>query len=227
MLSIRDEQRFLAMLALYDAPIDGIAGAKTRAARDEFCLLEGIQSAQIAERLIDKINSMPVGFYATPADLPSAIKILCSHIYLDMPQTWAYIMATCEWETAGRNWPVVEYFWAATETIRLGHLKKQRYWPYYGRGLPQLTWDFNYLKYSKILNLDLMSEPDLVLDPQISLFIAVHGMATGTFTGRSITHYINQHAVDYVNARRTINGTDRAQEIAALAQKWEAFYVNQ
>jgi hypothetical protein len=39
----------------------------------------------------------------------------------------------------------------------------------------------------------------------------------GTFTGRAIMLYINASQTDFVNARRCINGVDRAQDIAAIA----------
>ena len=48
----------------------------------------------------------------------------------------------------------------------------------------------------------------------VALFALVHGFKTGTFTGRKITDYINRSETDFVNARRCINGTDKATEIA-------------
>jgi uncharacterized Fe-S cluster protein YjdI len=47
----------------------------------------------------------------------------------------------------------------------------------------------------------------------------VHGFKTGTFTGRKISDYINQNHTDFTNARRCINGSDHAFEIAKLAEK--------
>jgi len=54
----------------------------------------------------------------------------------------------------------------------------------------------------------------------IALFVLVHGFKTGTFTGRKITDYINNFETDFINARRCINGTDRAHEIADLAENY-------
>ena len=51
-------------------------------------------------------------------------------------------------------------------------------------------------------------------------FILVHGFKYGVFTGRKLTDYINESATDFINARRCINALDRAEEIAARAEKW-------
>lgn len=40
----------------------------------------------------------------------------------------------------------------------------------------------------------------------------------GWFTGKSIPDYIRAGYVDYVGARRVVNGTDKAAQIAAIAQ---------
>jgi predicted chitinase len=92
--------------------------------------------------------------------------------------------------------------------------------PTRGRGYVQLTWKDNYRKYEKIMGLDLVDNPDLALEPENALFILVHGFRTGTFTGRKITDYINEDETDFYNARKCINGLDRAEEIAELAEKY-------
>jgi hypothetical protein len=66
----------------------------------------------------------------------------------------------------------------------------------------------------------LVNNPDLAMDGNVALFILVHGFKTGAFTGRKITDYINDSKMDYVGARRCINGTDKAREIAELARQW-------
>jgi predicted chitinase len=82
----------------------------------------------------------------------------------------------------------------------------------------QLTWQDNYKKYGDILTLDLVNNLDMALPHNVALFVLVHGFQTGTFTGRKLTDYITASQTDFVNARRCINGTDHAQDIANVAQ---------
>ncbi|WP_313025331.1 hypothetical protein [Pseudomonas lopnurensis] len=46
-------------------------------------------------------------------------------------------------------------------------------------------------------------------------------MKEGIFTGKKLAHYINASGVDYVEARRIINGADQQQLIADYARRFE------
>lgn len=131
------------------------------------------------------------------------------------PAQQAYVLATAEHETGGTYQAVREGFYLKSP---LAHLKKLRYYPYYGRGLVQLTWRANYLKYQTLLGLPLVANPDLALRPDVATFILVHGMKHGTFTGKRLDDFIRPGHLDFTGARRIINGQDRAQRIANLAR---------
>jgi uncharacterized protein (TIGR02594 family) len=154
--------------------------------------------------------------FTTKKGTIAAIKAECNKQGLNLAPQKAYVLATTEWETGHTFEPVREAFWKG-EAWRQANL---RYYPYYGRGYVQLTWEDNYRKYAEIMDIDLVNDPDLALDPQTALFILVHGFKTGTFTGKKLTDYINAQGTDFINARRCINALDRAEEIAALAQKF-------
>lgn len=94
------------------------------------------------------------------------------------------------------------------------------YYPYYGRGYVQLTWKRNYEFYGLLLERDLLTQPEQALDPMVSLFILVHGFKTGAFTGHSLTEFVHAGGQDFVNARRCINGLDKAEPIAGLARNF-------
>lgn len=143
------------------------------------------------------------------------IKRECIKQNCTLEQT-AYVLATTEWETNYTFLPVREAYWLS-ERWRQVNL---RYYPYYGRGFVQLTWRSNYERYEKILGLPLVSNPDLVMGPDVATFILVDGSVRGVFTGRKLSDYIGNGKVDYINARRVINGTDKAREIAKIAQRW-------
>jgi hypothetical protein len=130
----------------------------------------------------------------------------------------AYMLATAKWETAHTMRPVREAYWLSEDWRR----KNLRYWPWYGRGYVQLTWEDNYKRAGNELGLDLTTDPDVVMEPGIAAEILVAGAMAGWFTGAAIPDYITLQKSDFVNARRVINRMDKAQEIAALARDYDA-----
>jgi hypothetical protein len=93
---------------------------------------------------------------------------------------------------------------------------------YYGRGYVQLTWYENYAAQGKILGLDLLNNPEWVLQSEIAGKILIHGMTKGDFTGRYLSQFFNDTTSDYINARKIINGLDRAAVIANYAHTFFA-----
>lgn len=139
----------------------------------------------------------------------------------------AYILATVEHETNKTFEPVREAYWLdakygfeRAEEIRRTNRIIGRYFPHYGRGYVQLTWDYNYAKYAELTGRDLVNHLDLAMEPDIAAFVLVHGMKTGGFTGKRLDQYINGSRCDFRRARKIVNGMDRARDIAAIARKW-------
>lgn len=91
----------------------------------------------------------------------------------------------------------------------------------YGRGLVQLTWDDNYERADRELGLKgaLIKNFDLALDLNVAVKIMFDGMIQGWFTGKKLADYLNAKT-DYVNARRIINGTDKAEMVAGYARQF-------
>jgi predicted chitinase len=87
---------------------------------------------------------------------------------------------------------------------------------YYGRGYVQLTWKTNYQKMAALTGTDLVNHPELALDPKIAALIMFDGMKGGLFTGVGLPRYFDDRTDDPVNARRIINGTDKAEAIAQI-----------
>ena len=119
----------------------------------------------------------------------------------------AYMLATTFHETAFTMQPITEYGSSS-------YLQDKDYYPYIGRGFVQLTWEENYQKGSRVCGEDLVGFPDLALEPDSAAIIMFDGMEQGWFTGKSLSDYFNDEIDDPYNARRIINGTDRASEIA-------------
>lgn len=131
----------------------------------------------------------------------------------------AYLLATAYHETAHTMKPVAEGYWI--KNAEEWRKKNLRYYPWYGRGFVQLTWEKNYERASKELNVDLINNKELACDPVIAAKIAVLGMIEGWFTGKKLSDYITLTKSDFVNARRIINGTDKAQAIAEIAKQYD------
>ena len=133
----------------------------------------------------------------------------------------AYCLATAYHETNGTMLPVKEAYWVPNaEQWRKTHL---RYWPYYGRGYPQLTWEDNYRKADKELGLGgkLVANPDLAMEPSIAAQIMRRGMVEGWFTRKKLSTYLPAAGpasiVQFEKARPIINATDRAHLVATYA----------
>lgn len=139
----------------------------------------------------------------------------------------AYILATAYHETAYRMYPVEEY--GRGKNYAYGRKIKMSRLPYttpdklyYGRGHVQLTWYENYQAMGKLLGVDLLNKPELALDLSISVQILFQGMIRGMFTGRKLADYFSATKRDPYNARRIVNGIDKAVTI----QKYYKLFYN-
>jgi hypothetical protein len=94
-----------------------------------------------------------------------------------------------------------------------------------GRGYVQLTWRNNYRAMGKLLGVDLEGNPDMAMEPDTAAAIMFEGMIRGSFTGKKLATYFDRSRSDWTNARRIINGTDRAAAIATIARQFYAALV--
>ncbi len=85
-------------------------------------------------------------------------------------------------------------------------------------GYVQITWDYNYVKASRELGVDFVSNPKLLLVPKYAAPIIIVGMVKGWFTGKKLSDYITLQKSDFKNARRIVNGKDTAELIAGYAK---------
>lgn len=119
--------------------------------------------------------------------------------------------------------PVLASDSAGRERAKLnGNTEEGDGYKYRGRGCVHLTWKNNYRKFSDLLGFDFVKDPDRAAVFEYSVPIMVVGMTNGLFTGRKLAHYINAQGVDYLSARKIINGVDEQRLIASYANKFEA-----
>jgi putative chitinase len=132
----------------------------------------------------------------------------------------AYILATSHHESAFTHQPISEYGKGAGYSY--GEPDPTTGECYYGRGLVQLTWADNYKFAGEKVHVDLYWRPELALDMPIAVRVIFFGMYEGWFTGKKLGDYIYGNVCDFVNARRIVNGTDRAETIAGYADKFQS-----
>ena len=89
-------------------------------------------------------------------------------------------------------------------------------WRYRGRGLLQITGRDNYAKYG------IADDPDKAIDPIKAVEILFDGMINGRFTGKKLADFFSATGTDWIGARKIINGSDRATDIAGYARKFAA-----
>lgn len=139
------------------------------------------------------------------------------------PLAWtSYMLATAWHETAKTMQPVREAYWL-DEAWRKKNL---RYWPWYGRGYVQLTWEKNYARADAELGLNgaLLDNADLAMRPDIAAKIMRKGMTEGWFTGVTLSCLPTSGTAthdQYVHARTIINGHDRDELVEDYAQIFE------
>lgn len=149
----------------------------------------------------------------------------------------AYLLATAYHETAHTMLPVRETL-ASTDDEAISRLERAwakgqlkwvtaPYWrkdpngkAWFGRGYVQLTHERNYRAIGDRLNVDLVANPHAALNPTVAAKVLAVGCVEGIFTGRRLADYINENT-DYINARRVVNGTDRAETIAGYAMAFQ------
>jgi len=68
------------------------------------------------------------------------------------------------------------------------------------------------------LGTDLVWNADRALVHSIAAKVITIGMRDGSFTGVGLRRYINAHKVDFYNARRIVNGMDKARLFANTAR---------
>lgn len=134
----------------------------------------------------------------------------------------AYMLATAHHETDRRMQPIEEYGKGKGRTYGKNiKMNGTRYNDtanlFYGRGFVQLTWYENYQKAGPKLGLNLIKNPEKTLELSVATKIMFLGMMEGWFTGKKLSQYFNSATEDVYNARRIINGTDKANLITDYA----------
>jgi len=142
----------------------------------------------------------------------------------------AYMLATAWHETAKTMQPVREAF-NLSEAWRKKNL---RYWPWYGRGYVQTTWERNYARLDAEAAAagltkpgEILANPDLAMRPDVAAFALRRGMEEGWYDaqGKTMAQRLPMRGTatraQYINARYLVNIQDKADDIEDYAQVFE------
>ncbi|MBB4954494.1 putative chitinase [Agrobacterium vitis] len=147
----------------------------------------------------------------------------------------SYVLATAFHETARTFQPVRETLATSDDqaierlerALKAGQLPQVStpYWrrdaagqSWLGRGFVQLTHKRNYQAMAKALGVDLVADPAKAMALDVAADVLVVGMRDGLFSGRKLGDYFNDKDADWKNARRIVNGLDRADVVAGHAK---------
>jgi putative chitinase len=155
------------------------------------------------------------------------------------PIAWAaYALATAYHETGHTMQPIKEWGSEAyytrmyditglrpSKARELGNLRPGDGPRYCGRGYVQITGRGLYAKAEKVTGQPLEARPELALNPAVAATILRSGMSEGWFTGKKLADYLPTSGPatrsQLTPARRIINGTDRADDIALYALQFQ------
>ena len=109
----------------------------------------------------------------------------------------AGVLGTIAIETASSFKPIEEAFYlgSGADAFR----KTLRYYPWYGRGYVQLTWQSNYEQYGNCVGVDLLSDPTRAMDPDTAAKIIAE-----YFQRKGVAAAADQ--ADWTEVRRLVQG---------------------
>lgn len=185
-----------------------------------FPVLHPLQGNKVDPNMVIRVlKVVPPSMRGSAAVAVPLLIEACSLYDVTILSQIAYILATAEHESNFK--PQIE---RKADPVKNSKLRatQEKYWPsgFFGRGYVQITWRDNYEKMGTILDLPLVDNPDLALVPFNAARILVLGMRDGIFTGKMIKHYCHRKGYNFVGARRVINGSDRAADIALIASRY-------
>jgi putative chitinase len=98
----------------------------------------------------------------------------------------------------------------------------ERHQVYCGRGSDQLTWVDNYQKLGDEIGVDLLDNPEKALELDVACKVIFIEMIDGDFTGEKLSDYFNSRSEGWLQARRIVNGLNRAAEIEGYGKNFYA-----
>lgn len=176
-------------------------------------------AGRLLQKQVDGINAILKAFRAYGDDKVEHLAYLLATAY---HETWAQMQPVIETQSARDiARPLVS---TAIRRLEAAYAAGKLTWvktPYWrdgwlGRGFVQVTHKRNYERIKAETGYDTVSNPDLLFELDFSARVLVQGCLEGWWTGKKLSDYTN-----YYNMRLVVNGTESADKIAVLADKFE------
>jgi predicted chitinase len=103
---------------------------------------------------------------------------------------------------------------------RFGNIKEGDAWLYRGRGMPLLEGRYEYSRYGKEINVDLLSDPDLVMNPVVGAVAAFKAYFPKEVVAKLSSH-INDKTEDWTGAEKSLIRVAHKQ---GIVEKSMVFY---
>jgi len=153
-------------------------------------------------------------------NLPLVLNQCLNNGVIDRGQI-AYVFATAELESNfGRFMMELDDGWYLEGREDLENTEPGDGPRFKGRGFIQITGRRNYRIWSNKLGINLIDNPEKAALPDIAAIILVRGMRDGSFTNVGLSDFIVGDRRDFFNARRIVNGLDKADFIAQIAESY-------
>ncbi len=133
----------------------------------------------------------------------------------------AYIFASAYYDSYNPRTHPNERLVPTNEIGSSPTLRGLAYYPYYGRSFSQLRYKHHYRSESLRHDLDILYDPDLMLDINVSANTHVYALNNGLHWGRKLGDFIYGNYANYTKCRRCTSNRNGRWEVAEIAFKFE------
>lgn len=188
----------------------------------DFDKVRPIFGGSLRQHHVDGINTI----ISKAEKYPQPLSFTAYNLGTAVVETGFSMQPVRETEFHGRRYTDAQVVARLDRAYQQGRLKqvKKPYWrvdsdgkSWFGRGYVQITHKDNYRRVGDRIGVDLVEDPSRALNPDVAATIMVIGCQEGLFSGRRLGEFLPG---DFYNARKVVNGLDRAQEIADYASRF-------
>ena len=168
----------------------------------------------LADDMVEKLKRFNSSLKADQLFNAQLLMEECSKLFSDRRQL-AYVLSTALGDTELR--PMKEEKATSGTLVQI----QEEYWHtgYYSRGYFLLIGKDEYSVFGKLIGIDIVNNPELLMAPSVAAKVLCVGMKKGLITGNRLDTFINDQKSDWVGARKAVFGEYKSQQFADVAQR--------